>query len=75
MKRYIWTFTGPTAHGTAEHHAEHLREFLERNKLEGCDAGFELLGENHAKAWLTAPEPVQKGIERALRPPKSEPVE
>lgn len=72
MRRYLWHFAGPRAEIIANHHATHLREFLVRNALEGCEVGVQGDGPNRFVAWLTAPEAAQAPIEKALRPPKRE---
>ena len=70
MKTYAWDFVGPRAEAIARHHAQHVREFLTREKLEGCDVGIEVTSPRRAVAWCRASEQAQPALERALRPPR-----
>jgi hypothetical protein len=54
----------------ARHHAAHVREFLRREKLEGCEVGIEVTSPKRALAWCRARDEAQPAIERALRPPR-----
>ena len=70
MKTYAWDFRGLRAAAIAEHHAEHLREFLQREGLEGCEVWVETPAQFQASAFLRATTPAQAGVDRALRPPR-----
>jgi hypothetical protein len=65
---YLWDFFGPHAAKTALHFDEHLRQFLAKHELSGCETGTESSGEGHAAAYCTAPAEACPAIERALRP-------
>jgi hypothetical protein len=71
MKTYFWDFFGPRADGTARHFELHLREFLERNTLTGCETGLTSEGEGHRAVYCRTPEPAQKTVELTLRPKRS----
>ncbi len=70
MKTYAWDFRGMRAQAIALHHAQHLREFLQREGLDGCEVRVETEGPFQATAFLQAPDEATAGIERALRPPR-----
>ena len=67
--KLYWDYFGPTAEGTAEHFRVHLDEFLQRERLEGCETGVEVVTPgHHAAAWCRCPEPLVDTLGRALRP-------
>jgi hypothetical protein len=70
VKTYAWDFRGPRAQAIAEHHARHLREFLDRHGLTGCQVRCEQPRPFQATALLEAPEPAWAVVEKALRPPR-----
>ncbi len=70
---YYWDFIGPRSEAIARHHAVHLGEFTQKNQLEGCEIGVQVHSPMRATAWITAPEPAQAPIEKALRPPRRAP--
>ncbi|MCH2108625.1 MAG: hypothetical protein MK135_04815 [Polyangiaceae bacterium] len=49
--RYLWDFRGKNAEKTAEHHAVHLNDFLQKHAI-GLSAEFELEAEGQAIAWI-----------------------
>jgi hypothetical protein len=65
---YYWDFFGPNAEQTARHFDEHLRQFLAKNAIAGCETGLESAGAGHFAAFCVAPVEAGQGIERALRP-------
>jgi hypothetical protein len=70
LKTYAWDFGGPRSELIAQHHARHVREFLAREKLDGCECGVTVESPMRATAWCKAPEAAQPIIERTLRPPR-----
>lgn len=70
MPTYYWEFMGPRSELIAKHHAEHLNEFLEREKVEGCEVTVEKESPMRALALITVPEALAAQIEKALRPPR-----
>jgi hypothetical protein len=70
-KTYFWDFFGPRAPGTARHFEEHLKEFLNKNALEGCVTGLASEGEGHQSVYCRTPRAAQSAVERALRPKRS----
>lgn len=71
-RRYFWDFFGPNATPTATHFRTHLEQFLETNRLAGCEVGLSSAGPGHQAAFCVAPAEAQAGIESALRPRRSE---
>ncbi len=72
--RLFWDFFGPTASKTAEHFRRHLEEFLLKNSVAGCETGTCSSGPGHEAAFCVAPLETSPGLERALRPRRSEPL-
>jgi hypothetical protein len=70
MKTYAWEFVGPRSEAIARHHLAHVREFLARERIEGCEAGMTVESPMRAVAWCRATDEAQPAIERALRPPR-----
>lgn len=70
--RLFWDFFGPTAARTAEHFRKHLDEFLVKNSVTGCETGTSSSGAGHEAAFCVAPLETSEGLERALRPRRSE---
>ena len=66
--RLIWDFRGDTAQGTAEHHARHLAEFAQREKLSMQTTGAEALAPLHWIAWMIVEEKDVPALRTALRP-------
>jgi hypothetical protein len=54
----------------ARHHLQHVRQFLMREKLEGCEVGIDVSSPMRSVAWCRASDDAQAAIERALRPPR-----
>jgi hypothetical protein len=54
----------------ARHHAQHVREFLTREKMDDCEVGIEIISPMRATAWCRATEAARTTIEQALRPPR-----
>jgi uncharacterized protein len=65
---FLWDFFGPNALGTATHFEKHLREFLQKNALEGCSTGTESEGEGHMAAFCITPPAAVEMVEKSLRP-------
>lgn len=65
---FYWDFFGPNATGTATHFEKHLREFLEKNAVQGFSTGTESAGEDHLAAYCVTPGHAVEIVEKALRP-------
>ena len=66
--KLIWDFKGPDGLKTAEHHAIHLKEFIEGEDYADLISGFETLHEFHSIAFLIVPEDQMKPLRDALKP-------
>jgi uncharacterized protein len=71
--RLFWDFFGPSATRTAEHFRKHLDEFLLANSVADCETGTSSSGPGHDAAYCVAPLETSEGLQRALRPRRSEP--
>ncbi len=65
---YWWDFFGPHAERTAQHHAKHLREFLEDNGHASAEVGTASAGHNHCAAFCLPPPAAKTLVEATLRP-------
>jgi hypothetical protein len=70
--KLIWDFRGEAAAKTAEHHAIHLNEYLEKEKLTLEKTGFEILNEMHAIAFVVVEEKDMIRFRDALKPHRGE---
>lgn len=70
--KLIWDMHGQHAKGTAAHHAIHLKEFAEREKIETMDVGTEDLTEMHSMAYMVVEEKDMIAVRDALRPQRAE---
>lgn len=70
--KLIWDFRGETAAKTAEHHAIHLNEYLENEKLLVEKMGFEILNEMHAIAFMVVEEKDMIRFRDVLKPHRGE---
>lgn len=66
--KLIWDFKGPGAERTAEHHALHLKEFIQSNKLSLNITGFEPVNEHHCIAFMVVYESEMPPVRDALKP-------
>lgn len=70
--KLIWDFQGPDALKTAEHHEIHLKEFIQREKLNHEITGVEQNEELHAMAFLVVDEAEMIAVRDALKPHRGE---
>jgi hypothetical protein len=70
--KLIWDFRGEAAAKTAEHHAIHLNEYLEKEKLTLEKTGFEILNEMHVIAFVVVEEKDMIRFRDALKPHRGE---
>jgi hypothetical protein len=70
--KLIWDFRGEAAAKTAEHHAIHLNEYLENEKLLVEKMGFEILNEMHAIAFMVVEEKDMIRFRDVLKPHRGE---
>jgi len=70
--KLIWDFRGPESEKIAEHHAIHLREFAEKEKLPFIEAGVELKNEMYSLAYIVVSEEYMITYRDALIPQRGE---
>jgi len=68
----IWDFRGPEAVQIAEHHATHLREFSEKEKLPYLEAGIQKVNEMFCTAYIVVSEDQMITFRDALVPHRAE---
>ncbi|WP_084371948.1 hypothetical protein [Reichenbachiella faecimaris] len=73
--KLIWDMHGQHAKGTAEHHAIHLTEFAEREKVVTMGVGTENLSDMHSIAYMVVDEKDMITVRDALRPQRAEVAE
>lgn len=73
--KLIWDMHGQHAKGTAEHHAIHLKEYSEREKISTFDVGTENLSGMHSIAYMVVEEKDMITVRDALRPQRAEVAE
>jgi hypothetical protein len=66
--KLIWDFRGPEAQGIAKHHAVHLSEFVQREKLSFYEVGTDEGVSQHWMAFVVVEESNMKLLRDALRP-------
>lgn len=72
MIKLIWDFKGQEAQKIAEHHAKHLTEFIQKEKLEKVTSGAEVINDTFAIAFLIVEEKDMITMRDALRPHRGE---
>ncbi len=70
--KLIWDFRGPASGKTAEHHEEHLKEYIAMEKLPMEITGYEIYGEMHAVAFMVVDEANMPAVRDALKPHRGE---
>ncbi len=70
--KLIWDMHGPDAKGTAEHHAIHLGEYLDKFKMTHFGFGSETTTEVHAQAYVIVEEKDMITVRDSLRPQRAE---
>jgi hypothetical protein len=72
MKTFYWDFFGPNAEPMAKHFLRHLDEFLVQNACTGCVTGTASTRADHHAVWCRPAPDFEAGIERTLRPKRTE---
>jgi len=70
--KLIWDFRGPGAVKTAEHHEEHLKEYIAIQNLPLNITGFTVISEMYATAWMVVTDDIMIPVRDALRPHRGE---
>mgnify|MGYP006909075415 CR=1 FL=1 len=66
--KLIWDFRGPNAAPIAQHHAKHLGEFVEAEKLLHSFTGTEEAGPMHHIAFLVVEKKLMDTLRNRLKP-------
>ena len=67
----IWDFYGEDALQTAKHHAIHLEEFFNKENYPYHAAAAELLGADHAIAYIICAEQEVHLVKHSLKPQRA----
>ncbi|MBK8599703.1 MAG: hypothetical protein IPN80_03400 [Flavobacterium sp.] len=70
--KLIWDFRGPVAAKIAEHHEIHLKEYIQTEKITLNIAGFEIINDMHAIAFMVVEEANMIVVRDALKPHRGE---
>lgn len=70
--KLIWDFRGPDAQKTAEHHEIHLKEFIQKEKLENNITGVMKIEDLYSLAYLVVNESEMISVRDALKPHRGE---
>ncbi|MES2544046.1 MAG: hypothetical protein V4548_04115 [Bacteroidota bacterium] len=70
--KLIWDFRGSVAAKTAEHHEVHLKEFIQRKKLELNITGFKVIDDMYALAFMVVDEKDMIAVRDSLKPHRGE---
>jgi hypothetical protein len=70
--KLIWDFRGPAATKTAEHHAIHLQEFVQKENLIHQETGFTIISEEYAMAYAVVVPEQMILVRDTLRPHRGE---
>ncbi len=73
--KIIWDFRGEDGHQTAIHHAIHLKEFCDKNKISYQQIDTQIINDFHSLAFITTLKENVVTIRDALRPHRAEVVE
>ncbi len=68
----IWDFRGPAAAKTAEHHEQHLKEYIALESVASHLTGFQDLTEMHSIAFMVVEEKDMIVVRDALKPHRGE---
>ena len=66
--KLIWDFRGPNASQIAKHHAVHLEEFAQIEKLKNTIHGSEKISDAHYIAYLIVDEKHMQELREVLKP-------
>ncbi len=70
--KFIWDFRGEFAAQTAKHHAIHLGEFCEQEKIDEFKADSQALNDFHSIAYVVASERYLDEIKNKLKPHRAQ---
>ncbi|WP_424494715.1 hypothetical protein [Salinimicrobium sp. GXAS 041] len=68
LLKLIWDFKGPEGKRTAEHHAIHLKEYIQQEKIFSPKVGAEELSEMHHIAYMVVSRSTMPKVRDELKP-------
>ena len=71
MIKLIWDFRGDDSFKTAQHHQQHLSDYLKKNGYKD-KSGVDKITDGHAIAWIATPEHNMITLRDALIPHRAE---
>jgi len=66
--KLIWDFRGPDAKHIAEHHAIHLREYVDAENLENTVCDIQELSDMRFIAFMEGPKDKMESVKPILKP-------
>jgi len=73
--KIIWDFRGEFSLKTAEHHAKHVKEFAENEKIPYFEIDKEYISDFHATAYIIVDKEKIYLIRDSLKPHRAEIIE
>ena len=70
--KLIWDFRGVAAKRTAEHHEQHLKEYISLERIQLNITGHQHLSEMHSLAFMVVEDRQMIQIRDALKPHRAE---
>lgn len=70
--KLIWDFRGQAANKTAEHHEEHLKDYVSIEKTNQNITGHQHLNDMHSLAFMVVEENEMVVVRDALKPHRGE---
>ncbi len=70
--KLIWDFRGPNAQPIAIHHAKHLAEFAETDKLQNTITGNEEITPMHHIAYMVVEKSLMNTLRETLKPTRGQ---
>ncbi len=70
--KLIWDFRGPNAKPIAVHHAKHLAEFAETDKLQNTLTGNEEITPMHHIAYMVVEKSLMNTLRETLKPTRGQ---
>lgn len=66
--KLIWDFRGPSAGKIADHHAIHLQEYAEKEKLQNFLIDTEHISPNYSTAYFIVENHLMQSLRESLKP-------
>jgi hypothetical protein len=66
--KLIWDFRGPNASNIAEHHAKHLNEYIQSEKIPNSTTGTEAHSEMYHSAFMITERSRMQELRERLKP-------